>query len=77
MEKRFGDLDALRQLGRFDELGDAEVDELGRSLGGDQDVARLEVTVHDEVLVSEVDGNERRLDMRGSREEGERVPKAS
>ena len=37
--------------GGVEELGDAEVEELGLALDRDQDVARLEVAVHDELLV--------------------------
>ena len=40
---------------RLQELGDAEVQELRRTVGGDQDVGRLEVAVDGEVPVGEVD----------------------
>ena len=44
-------LDRLRGELGIEELGDAEVEELGNPVGRDQDVAGLEVAVDDEVLV--------------------------
>ena len=37
-----------------DELGDAEVEQLRRPVGGHQDVAGLDVPVHDQVAVREL-----------------------
>ncbi len=36
--------------------GQAEIGDLGRAVGGEQDVGRLEVAVDDPALVSDVDG---------------------
>ncbi len=36
---------------RIEQLGDAEVEQLGLGFGGDQDVRRLEVAVHHQLLV--------------------------
>ena len=44
----------------IEELGDPEIEQLRDAVGGDQDVARLEVAVDDQVLVGEVD---RRADL--------------
>ena len=41
---------------RVEQLGDAEVEQLGRAVGGHQDVGRLEVAVDDQVLVRVLDG---------------------
>ena len=39
------------RIAGIEQLGDAEVEQLGRAFGGDQDVGRLEVAMHDQVLV--------------------------
>ena len=36
---------------RFEQLGDAEVEQLHRAVGGHEDVVGLEVAMHDEVLM--------------------------
>ena len=45
-----------RREARLEQLGDAEVQELRRAVRRDQDVARLEVPVDDEVLMGVLDG---------------------
>ena len=40
----------------IEQLGDAEVEQLGHAVGGDQDVARLQIPVDHQVLVGEMDG---------------------
>ncbi len=44
-----------REARRLEDLGDAEVQELGDAGFGHQDVVGLEVAVHHQVLVSKVD----------------------
>src|SRR5208283_401434 len=41
---------------RTEKLGDAKVEKLGHAVGGYQDVSRLQVTMNDEVLMSEANG---------------------
>jgi hypothetical protein len=41
---------------RVDQLGDAEVEQLGRAVGGHQHVGRLDVAMDDQVLMRMLDG---------------------
>ena len=45
------DGERLRRMARVEQLGDAEVEQLRRAVGGDQDVVRLQVAMHDQVLM--------------------------
>jgi hypothetical protein len=39
-----------------DHFGDSEIEQLGNTLGGDQDVIRLQVPMYDQLLVRELNG---------------------
>ncbi|MEZ5459955.1 MAG: hypothetical protein R3E65_11820 [Steroidobacteraceae bacterium] len=68
---------ASRQAGVIlEHLGDAEVEQVGFALGIDQDVAGLEVAMHDEIAVRVVDGTTHFHHQLESRAGVERVPVA-
>ena len=50
------DRERVRRLAGVEQLGDAEVEQLRHALRRDQDVVRLQVAMHDQVLVRVVDG---------------------
>jgi hypothetical protein len=49
-------VDRYRHQFGVEEFGDAEVEELRGPVGGDEDIAGLEIAVDDEVLVGDLDG---------------------
>jgi hypothetical protein len=46
----------VQRLARVEQLGDAEIQQLGHALRGDQDVVGLQVAVHDQVLMGVMHG---------------------
>ena len=51
-----GDGGVARGMGELDDFGDAEIEELGLAVGGDEDVGGLDVAVDDAGVVGALDG---------------------
>ena len=64
-------IDGEEQTLGVERLGDAEIHELRRTVRGDEDVAGLQVAVHDEVLVREVNRRAHLLEQREPLDDGE------
>ena len=73
VEPALGGGELLGPLALAEEAGDAEVEEFDGAVGGDEDVAGLEVAVDDEVLVGVLDGGRDLAQEREARAQGEAV----